>query len=188
MKNIKYILSLLLPVLIALPAGAQSTSPFRVHSGFGDFILNAEKNSLGIEIRFTDSMTYKGVKEYSYYHPFPAPLNINGVEFPGVILDFDAFYKIKQIALTKIYTKRLYPDPKVKALLEKEALTRFLSQQTGKKGKRKTKFNSLDADGYEWRKGNIATWLYLQTTAALNSNSGEFYSISIIWTYKETGR
>lgn len=174
----------LLLAITAITANAQKTTPFILESGFGDFVLHANKESFGNDIRFVDSLSFKGVKEYFYVHSFNAPLDIAGIQFLFVILTFDESNKLIQIELTKIYTKALFTNHKKRASSDQKALNTFLLSQAGTKGKKKSKFYTLNASGYEWAKGNVLIWAFLQTTTTIGEKKSEHYSISLLWKFK----
>jgi len=171
--------------VITMSVNAQKVNPFNIEAGFGEFTLGADKSSFGNRIRFADSLTFNGVKDYFYVHSFDTAYKIAGIKFLDVLLTFDESNKLKQIELARVYTKNLFAEHKRRAIKDQEALIKYLTDQAGIKGKHKKRFGTLDASGYEWAKANVLTWAYLQTTEATKQKEDEFYSIHLVWGYKQ---
>jgi hypothetical protein len=176
-------LLLLLLLSVAFSSRAQTPATDSIFYGFKDFVLGSDKEYFGDRIQLTDSFTYKGVTDYHYVHRFSTPLEIAGISFLDAILTFNKSNKLKEIVLTRLYTERLFTNHKAKASKDQQNLYHFLVSQSGNKGKKKSKFNSLKAPGYEWRKNGVQLWNYLQTSTQLHTTAKEIYFISLEWRY-----
>ena len=163
---------------------AQKTTPFIFDKGFCDFVLGANKDSFRKSIRLVDTFTWKGVTDYTYVHTFNPVYEIAGIKFQEVILTFDKLNRLKQFFLIKIYTTFLFPKHIEKAISDQKALYTFLKTEAGKKGKKKKEFNSVLAKGFEWKKGDVLIWIYLQSDFGIKQ-SGDPFDISLMWKYKE---
>ena len=169
----------------ALPSFAQESMPFNVRQGVGQFTLGTNKSFYGSTIRFLDSFTWKGIKEYNYIHTFDKPYTIEGVRFFELLLTFNESGRLKQISLDKIYTKLLFDNFELQATNDYKALFDFLRSNWGTRGKRKKKFNSLIAPGHEWIDQKMMMWSYLQKNENLSKNGVGSYGISIILILKD---
>jgi len=152
--------------------------------GFNDFVLGTDKKYFGDRIQFSDSFTYNGVTEYIYVHRFFTPLEIVGINFPDVVLTFNKSSKLISIQLTRVYTEQLFANPNAKAAEDQRNLYQFLVSQSGKKGKRKNKFNNLKAPGFEWKKNGAQLWNYIQSSTQAGPNAKQVYFISLVWNFE----
>jgi hypothetical protein len=164
---------------------AQNSETFVVNSGFGRFILGSDKAVYGATIRFANSFTYNGITDNVYIYSPDQPYHVAGISFLDLILTFDSSNKLKQIELPKIYTKKLFLNYKNQAHSDLETLLSFVRSQGNGNGKKKKRFNSVNASGYEWSSDNALTWIYLQKSESQIKNAIDSYSITIVIKTKE---
>jgi hypothetical protein len=162
---------------------AQDSASFNAR-GFDQFTLGTSRSFYGSTIRFSDSMTYNGVKEYTYFHSFKPPYPVAGVQFLDVLLTFDAAEKLKQIELVKVYTEHLFKDHASRAKQDYETLLSYLQSNWGSKGKSKKHFNSVIAPGREWTGPNTMMWFYLQKNNRNKYHASQYF-ISIVFKLKD---
>lgn len=176
---------LLLLTLASISTFAQNAEPFMVNSGFGQFILGSDKAVYGTTMRSFDTITYKGITDYFYVYSFNPPYRLAGIPFLDVALTFDKSNKLKQIHLPKVYTKKLFANYKEQAYADFKTLIDLVASQAGKKGKKKKRFNSVSATGYEWTSDNAVTWLYIEKSASQIKKATDTYFITLVFMAKE---
>jgi hypothetical protein len=168
---------LFLLLVFGLSANAQ-TSETTIYTGFNEFRLGKSSGSFGNSIQFIDSFTFKGKKEYRYIHRFPNEFELGNTKFKEVLLTFDSVRILKSIELTGVYTENTYNDHYLKVDIDIQNLNKFLVSSTGRRGRKKGKFNSVVGPGYEWKENNKRIWLYKQTSKA--GEKGIFF-ITLRW-------